>query len=175
MKTNWLGKKMAIIGMAVLFVSLFGSNSMAREHGPYMTGLPELTPEELAWQNKHMKKVKKVKLNKIALERINQWRKKQGRPPVGKSRHLLSQPGEELEVMTGTTGTADTASSVPLEDLPAHVDNSSLKFFPPIRSQGSLNSCGVFNGVYYAMTHMYAMAHDLDAKNGGDGERLSPK
>jgi len=175
MKTIRVGKRIAVLGMMVLIVGLFGNKGMAREQGPYITGLPELTGEELAWQDKHVKKVKKVKLNKIALERINQWRKKQGRPPVGKDRHPVSQPGGELEVMTGTAGSADTTSSLPQEDVPVHVDNSSLKFFPPIRSQGSLNSCGVFNGVYYAMTHMYAMAHDLDAKNGGDGTRLSPK
>ena len=64
---------------------------------------------------------------------------------------------------------------MPAADVPQAVDNSQLKYFPPIRSQGSLPTCGSFNGTYYAMTYMWALANDLDAKDGGDDFRLSPK
>lgn len=59
--------------------------------------------------------------------------------------------------------------------LPGAVDNSTLPFFPPIRNQGSLNSCSQFATVYYTLTHMTAMSRGWDAKNGGDAYRFSPK
>jgi hypothetical protein len=139
-----------------------------------MTGLPELTQEELQWQNKHRKRVKKVKLNKIALERINQKRKQNGRWALTEEDVEVAPEGAEIEAAPGAT--ADTSDGViPAADMPGTVDNSLLKYFPPIRSQGSLPTCGSFNGTYYAMTHMWALANDLDAKNGGDDFRLSPK
>ena len=147
----------------------------AQEKEPQMTGLPELTQEELQWQNKHMLKVKKVKLNTLGLDRANRERAKKGRGALERNRMKISEKGRELEVVTGAEAAVDTASELPEADMPGDVDNSRLKYFPPIRSQGSLNSCGSFSGVYYAMTHMYAMIKDLDAKNGGDAYRLSPK
>ncbi|MFA5904999.1 MAG: PKD domain-containing protein [Desulfobacula sp.] len=157
------------------FVLGIAGNLPAQEKEPRMTGLPELTQEELDWQNKHMLKVKKVKLNKLGFERLNQWQEKKGRKTLEKDRIPVSEKGHELEVTTGEGALIDSQSLLPEADIPGSVDNSQLKFFPPIRSQGSLNSCGTFSGVYYAMTHMYAMAKDLDAKNGGDTYRLSPK
>ena len=41
--------------------------------------LEELTPEELEWQNKHLLRTKKVKLNKLGLKRINKRRKEKRR------------------------------------------------------------------------------------------------
>ena len=55
------------------------------------------------------------------------------------------------------------------------MDNSTLRYFPPIRSQGSLGSCGQFSSVYYTLTHMTALARNWDAKSGGDSYRFSPK
>ena len=141
---------------------------------PRMTGLPELTQEELEWQNKHHKRVKKVKLNKIGLQRINEKRKQKGRRPLREEEIEIVPKGAEIEAAPGAQ--PDTGEdTIPSADLPGVVDNSQLKFFPPIRSQGSLPSCGSFTGTYYAMTHMWAMANDLDAKNGGDDFHLSPK
>ncbi len=162
---SWI---LALTGLMMLgFVSLLPANE------PYTTGLPQLTEQELQWQNKHMKKVKKIKLNKLGLERINHSRVKKGEAPLAPD--MVSAPGAELEVMVGEAAVIDPTFPLAPGDMPGHVDNSQLKFFPPIRSQGSLNSCGVFNGAYYAMTHMYAMAKDLDAKTAGDDVRLSPK
>ena len=145
-----------------------------------MTGLPELSAADIEWQNKHMLKVKKVKLNKLGLKRINEWRKSQGKSTIAVDGLNIADLGMEIE---GTVGefSMDTMeldsdmSSLPLSDIPGTVDNSALKYFPPVRSQGSLNSCGVFNGTYYAMTYMHALANDLDAKTGGDANLLSPK
>lgn len=141
---------------------------------PRMTGLPELTQEELQWQNKHQKRVKKVKLNKIGLARINEKRTKNGRWSLTRDDVDVVPMGSEIEAAPGAVADS-TDSTIPAADLPGVVDNSQLKYFPPVRTQGSLPTCGSFSGTYYAMTHMWAMANDLDAKNGGDDFRLSPK
>ena len=165
------------IGLMMIVLFLLSSTDFlsAKEQKMYKTGLPELTEEELQWQNKHMRKVKKVKLNKIGLERVNKWRAKKGKRKIKKGKTDVPAVGNELEVVTGASAPVDSSSALPSADYPGFVDNSQLTYFPPIRSQGSLNSCGVFSGTYYTMTHMYAMANDLDAKTGGDAMRLSPK
>lgn len=169
MKT--IHSKSWVLALTVLVMLWFAPLLSAKD--PYTTGLPELTEQELKQQNKHMKKVKKIKLNKLGLERINQSRLKKGQAPLDPD--MVSAPGTELEVMVGEAAVTDPSFPLAPMDMPGYVDNSLLKYFPPIRSQGSLNSCGVFSGAYYAMTHMYAMAKDLDAKNAGDDVRLSPK
>jgi len=175
MKATCFKKALSLFFVLSFFVLGLAGNLPAQEKEPRMTGLPELTQEELDWQNKHMLKVKKVKLNELGHERMNQWREQKGRKAIEKGRIPVSEKGRELEVTTGAEASIDSQSVVPEADIPGLVDNSQLKFFPPIRSQGSLNSCGSFSGVYYTMTYMYAMAKDLDAKNGGDAYRLSPK
>ena len=165
------------IGLMMIALFLLSSTGFlsAKEQKMYKTGLPELTEAELQWQNQHMRKVKKVKLNKLGLERVNQWRAKKGKRKIKKGETDVAGIGNELEVVTGASAPVDSSSALPSADYPGYVDNSQLQYFPPIRSQGSLNSCGVFNGTYYAMTHMYAMANNLDAKTGGDAMHLSPK
>ncbi len=175
MKTTNFKKKLSLFCILSFCVLSLAGSLLAQEKEPRMTGLPELTQEELDWQNEHMLKVKKIKLNKLGLERMNQWREKKGGKPLEKVRISISENGRDLEVMTGADASIDNQSILPEADVPGSVDNSQLKFFPPIRSQGSLNSCGSFSGVYYTMTHIYAMAKNLDAKNGGDVNRLSPK
>ncbi|MDR1753339.1 MAG: C1 family peptidase, partial [Eubacterium sp.] len=58
--------------------------------------------------------------------------------------------------------------------LPSSVDNSKLKYFPIVKSQGSLGSCLTFADVYYCYTYMYAMKHDIDVKTLGDKAAFSP-
>jgi len=172
-------KPMTIKAIGLMMIVLFLLSSAgflpAKEQEMYKTGLPELTEEELQWQNQHMLKVKKVKLNKIGLERVNQWRAKKGKGKIKKDEPDMPAVGNDLEVVTGASAPVDSSSELPSADYPGYVDNSQLQYFPPIGNQGSLNSCGVFSGTYYAMTHMHAMANNLDAKNGGDAMRLSPK
>ena len=127
------------------------------------TGARRPTEEEWAWGEKHMVKTRAVKLNKLGLARVNAARKATGLSALAASSATVA--GAEA------TGTAASEPGV----LPSGVDNSTLKFFPPIRSQGSLGSCAQFSAVYYTLTHMTAMARDWDAKNGGDSYRFSPK
>jgi PKD repeat protein/C1A family cysteine protease len=169
-----------MVGILVVFVwSGMGGMAFSKDDDAHITGLPELTQEELDWQNTHMIRTQKVKLNRVGLERVNAHRKKQGHGQLTEKDVPVVPIGKEIEGVIGAPDAAvpdsdSTDAALPMV-LPASVDNSTLKYFPPIRSQGSLPSCGVFSGTYYAMTHMHALARNLDAKTGGDAYRFSPK
>ena len=154
---------------------------VVKDNDPHMTGLIRPTEEARTNELKTLLKVKKVHLNKLGFERVNTHRVKKGMFKLEKN---TSVPiSGEIEAVVGETempaAAADSnlsvADSLPPGSLPSYIDNSQLKYFPPIRSQGSLGSCASWAGAYYAMTHMYAFARDLDAKNGGDAYRFSPK
>ena len=56
------------------------------------------------------------------------------------------------------------------------VDNSTLKFFPPIRSQNPLGSCASFSTTYYQLSYMAAFQRNLDIRDAGDNtNKYSPK
>ena len=62
------------------------------------------------------------------------------------------------------------------ESLPSSVDNSLLPYFPPIRNQGDIGSCGAFSSTYYQMTYMTAMAKGWNTKDDSDNtNKFSPK
>jgi PKD repeat protein/C1A family cysteine protease len=168
-----------LMGFIIIMVTCLGTGAAAfAEEDPKMTGLPELTQEDLNWQNDHMLRVKKVKLNKMGLERVNKEHQKQGLKKLTDADVSIVPTGKEIEGVIGapeeTAPAIDPLSVAPMA-IPSSVDNSTLKYFPPVRSQGSLPSCGPFSGTYYTMTYMHAMARNLDAKTGGDAFRFSPK
>jgi len=138
------------------------------------TGAVRPSAAQWAWGEANMVKTRKVKLNHLGLARVNEARQKRGLPPLKVHPATLPAPGEEVVGTGAATNEPDTAT-VTTSVLPGYVDNSTLKYFPPIRSQGSLGSCAQFAAVYYTLTHMTAMARDWDAKNGGDSYRFSPK
>ncbi len=164
-----------ISGSLIGPVSAWGQSAAGND--PHKTGLPELSSEELRIIETTHPKVKRVKINARGLERVNQARQKKNKPLL--SPEAVVADGEDLvtavEAVGGTVSVESEAPNSAFAVLPDSVDNSALKYFPPIRSQGSLGSCGSFSGVYYTMTYMLAKARDLDAKNGGDAMRLSPK
>lgn len=133
------------------------------------TGAKRPNAEQWAWGEQHMIKAGHVKLNALGLERVNAHRKAHGQQPLDAAQVDLAPLGAEAQ----TTGT-DSGASAP-GTLPTYVDNSTLSYFPPIRSQGSLGSCAQFASVYYTMTYMTALARNRDAKTGGDTLRFSPK
>lgn len=135
------------------------------------TGAKRPTPEERDWSETHMVKTKAVRLNKLGLDRVNHARKARGQRELTPTDVTLAPHGAES---VGAT-TSGSGSSVAGASLPGTVDNSTLKYFPPIRNQGSFSSCAPFATIYYALTYMTAMARDWDAKNGGDQYRFSPK
>jgi C1A family cysteine protease len=136
------------------------------------TGARRPTASQWEWGEKHLIKTKSVKWNRLGLARANAARKARG------LRELAARDGAGKTFERDTVG-AKGGKARPPEDpivvVPATIDNSTLKYFPPIRSQGGLNSCAQFAAVYYTLTHMTAMANDWDAKTGGDAFRLSPK
>ncbi|MCX7590704.1 MAG: hypothetical protein N2255_03655, partial [Kiritimatiellae bacterium] len=135
------------------------------------TGAKRPSPDQWAWGEAHMVKTRGVKPNQIGLLRLNEARRRRGERPLTPQEVGLVPLGREAE--GGGAEALAEPSATPLE-VPA-VDNSTLKYFPPIRSQGSLGSCAQFSAVYYTLPHMTAMARDWDAKNWGDSYRFSPK
>ena len=165
----------AIVLSVLILLGFYVPSVSAKDDDPQMTGLPELTNEQLEWQNKHMLRVKKVKLNRVGLQRINEFRRSAGRELLSEQDVAIVGLGEEIEATVGAAPDGGSTTMLPQADIPSAVDNSKLKYFPPISSQGSLPSCGAYSGTYYAMTYMYALARDLDAKSGGAAYRCSPK
>jgi len=133
------------------------------------TGGQRPTAEQWAWGEEHMVKTRHVKLNALGLARVNLSRKARGEETLDASEIEVAPLGAESQ-SPGTDENAPEAVA-----LPAYVDNSTLRYFPPIRSQGGLCSCAQFSAVYYTITHMTALARNWDAKLGGDGYRFSPK
>ena len=148
------------------------------DRDPHMTGLRPPTKEELAWDRQHAVRVRRVRLNSLGLKRINAARKKKGLRPLDTKTVEVVPIGSEVDGATESDGAADggapSGEALP-GTLPAAVDNSTLKYFPPTDTQGSLPSCAQWAGVYYAGTYAYAWAHDIDAKNGDESTRFSPK
>jgi PKD repeat protein/C1A family cysteine protease len=168
----WVG----ILAVVVIFGFGFAGSVFGKDdNDPHKTGLRAPTQEELNWQNKHMKRVKKVKLNQIGLERINHWRQKKGLRPVSEKEAGLVEKGKEIEGTIGSLSEESAATGSPVVGLPTSVDNSALIYFPPIRSQGSIGSCACFSSTYYTMTYMYAWQKGINAKTGDDTTRFSPK
>jgi C1A family cysteine protease len=134
------------------------------------TGAKRPNAEQWAWGEQHMAKASDVKLNALGLARVNEERQKRGQQTLDASQVEVAPLGVEAL----TTSIDDQTLSAPTA-LPTYVDNSALRYFPPIRSQGSLGSCAQFSSVYYTMTYMTALARNWDAKAGGDTYRFSPK
>ncbi len=64
--------------------------------------------------------------------------------------------------------------AVALDALPAAVDNSTLQYFPPIRSQGGQGSCTCWAACYYWNTYTQAMDEGLDVSGGNNDHICSP-
>ena len=50
-----------------------------------------------------------------------------------------------------------------VSSLPVSVDNSASKYFPAIKNQGDIGSCGTWADVYYAFSYAYCRDNDLEA------------
>ncbi len=138
----------------------------------YATGLLPNTPEQEQLIRTTWPRVKKIKFNRLALERVNEARLKKGLGPFDP--RLAVPLGEETEIEIGET-TPPASPGEPISTALMSVDNSVLPYFPPIDTQGSLNSCASFNITYYQMTHLFAFLRGWQAKTGGHGYHFSPK
>lgn len=137
------------------------------------TGARAPTAEEQAWSERNMVRTERVRWNALGLARVNQARRARGLRGLDAAAYAPAPLGDEV---VGAKPDRSTPTEPPSTIVvPATVDNSTTKYFPPIRSQGSLNSCAQFSAIYYTFTHMTALARDWDAKAGGDAFRFSPK
>jgi len=148
-------------------------------YDPKKPGFRPPTKRELAWERRHARRVVGVRLNRLGLRRLNDYRRKKGQPPI----KVKPVPiGDEVDGESGGVAPATPKYGEGGDEgtgggfgVPATIDNSTLKYFPPLGSQGSLGSCVHYSSGYYVMTYMYSWAHDVDAKNGDTSTHLSPK
>ena len=61
-----------------------------------------------------------------------------------------------------------------LDGLPSVVDNSTLQYFPPIRSQGGQGSCTCWASCYYYNTYTQAVDEGYDVSGGDNDHICSP-
>jgi len=164
----------------IIIASLLISISViAEKTNIYQTGLPIPTEKERQWFKDNCQEIIGVRLNKIAVSRIQTERQANGLEMYADSDLTPVEIGDEY--ITSYQNNTPSPSGTPLKrglnqkSLPASVDNSVLKNFPPISSQASQGSCSAFSTVYYQATHNTALARDFDAKTGGDALHGSPK
>jgi C1A family cysteine protease len=121
--------------------------------------------------------VTRVDLNWLGFERSNAARERKGLPPLDPG--LVRPVGREVESSVGGRVAAPLgleATATIAADLPVLVDNSVLKYFPPIRNQGALGSCAAFSTTYTQLSYMTAFQRDLDITNASDNtNKYTPK
>jgi C1A family cysteine protease/PKD repeat protein len=156
--------KIKIISILTIIITSTLTNMAVWAAPQNATGLLKPTSEEEAWMAQNLPVIKNIKLNSIALERINQDRTQKGLNRLTAQDIQYAAIGNELSFtsteMTGTTTAATT--------LPPMVDNSATTAFPPIRSQGGIGSCASWATTYYQYSYEVNLALGRDAK-GTDG------
>lgn len=159
---------MPICVRVVVLVCLLGSSFVtmaqaAPAEGYHPTGCRQATPEERAFYRRLFTQLDVVRPNQRGLDRINQVRAMRREAP-------LTWQEVDARLAAAMRGEEPFARS-----LPEAVDNSTLKYFPPIRSQGLVGSCAAFSVTYYVMTYMTALARDWDVRGAEDANKFSPK
>ncbi|HEX9058649.1 MAG TPA: dockerin type I domain-containing protein [Clostridia bacterium] len=162
----------------ISFVLILGPVGTVMANGEkdksHSSGLSMPTQYDIEWMNKNLIKTKRVKFNKLGLERINKSRKSKGIHEISVQASDLGQEvvgSEEIEP-------SSQQSTEPVNNVsaPDYVDNSTLPYFPPIRNQAPLGSCATFSTVYYQMTYMTALARGWNVKDDFDNSnKFSPK
>lgn len=172
-------KRLLSLGISFSFLSslflLFTNASPQSEDVSYYKGLKDWTEEE--GKKLHKSKIKKVRPNKIAIDRINKMRKEKGLPDLEDPK-----PGEkEFELdsteSNGATSLIQESTSLNAADTAmalATIDNSTLPYFPPIGTQGAQNSCVAWASTYYLMSHEVCLTLGCDNKSTST-YRFSPK
>ena len=165
-------KRTIISGIiAVLLLGVYQAQENQNDY-PRLTGYAPPSEEEIS----KMPHISRVDLNWLGFKRVNEIRTQRGKSLLSSAD--IKRVGKEVESLLGESEESiqATASSAWATDLPASVDNSKLKYFPPIRSQGNLNSCTVFSSVYYQLSYMKAFQLDLDIRDDNDNtNKYSPK
>jgi len=168
------------IGLSAAFV-LFLTGPLATEGNrsgdARPTGLIPLDAGQLGEIVATWPRVTGVRLNWLGFERINAVKAGKGKAPLNP---LSIKPvGREVESSIAGRGVQARSSAAGPDlagDLPALVDNSKLKYFPPIRNQFQLGSCASFSTTYTQFSYMTAFQRDLDIRDNNDNtNKYSPK
>ena len=148
--------------LALLMILALIPNAFAEEE--YAKGLLSPTPEDMAWDNANISETINVELNDLGWERLDTEMKASSLPPISffTAPPLAFMPSDDI--LAGAT-----------INTPLAVDNSALDAFPPIRNQGSLNSCVAFAIGYYQLTYELARENGINTKDDSDNtNKISP-
>jgi len=137
------------------------------------TGLNEGDGDDLVWIREHFPVAKDIRINEIALQRINVDRSTRGLSNITGREAGVSAFGQEA-VFDGSAAVL-SSSSLGGDVLPRSVDNSELPAFPPIGDQGSWGSCVAFSTTYYQFTYEQNMLRGGVADGGDYDVIFSPK
>src|SRR5512142_1992889 len=163
------------IGLAFLAPGLFPQRGPALQvHG---TGLIPVDAGEINRIVAKWPRVSKVRLNRVGLERVNDVRARKGKARLPSE--AVKPVGHELESSVYARDARARVGAVEesyVSDRPVFVDNSALKYFPPIRNQGLIGSCAAFATTYTQLSYMTAFERDLDIRSNEDNtNKYSPK
>src|SRR3989339_157669 len=170
-----------VLTFAITAVVAFAQEDEDLGSGEQGKGLIPFTEEQEKQFRKEHKKIEKINLNEVGWERVNKERKKRGyyeldsefKMPKGKD---IEASFIEESLSGSATQTPQSAGSAEaMGVLPAYVDNSKTVWFPPIRSQGSLNSCVSFAATYTQLSYMVAFQKGLTINTSDNTNKYSPK
>jgi C1A family cysteine protease len=170
-------QKIALSGSLVLLLIGAFATEEKRVGDARPTGLIPLDAGQIDEIATTWPRVTGVNLNWMGFERINAVRAGKGKAPLDS---LSIKPvGREVESSIAGRGAQARSSAAGPDlagDLPTLVDNSKLKYFPPIRNQNQLGSCASFATTYTQFSYMAAFQRDLDIRDNNDNtNKYSPK
>ena len=181
--------RFGVVSWLMLSASL--SHAAALTHA---LGCRPPTPAEQARDDERAIVVSRVELNRLGLTRVNEERAAAGVSPLREAQVPLAADGREFSGATRNGGRAvSTVTQAATEAaptditallavgtegtalLPASVDNSTSRFFPPIDDQSSIGSCAAFSTTFYTMTYMVARANNWNVTGSTRTNKFSPK
>jgi len=96
------------------------------------------------------------------------------RPPTPDEEEHIRKVSTEVDQVEPNTLSRQRALLQGRKTLPALVDNSISRYFPPIRSQGMQGSCAAWCSCYYYNTYTQARDENLTVSNGDNNHICSP-
>lgn len=144
MKTRWMTWMLAVVVICSLGGAAGAAAAVAMERG---LGERPPTPKEQRAIDAAYREVTSVAPNDLAWDRV----------------------AAEIRAAAARGETAPER-----DGLPAGVDNSTLQYFPPIRSQGSQGSCTAWASCYYYNTYTQALDEGFDVSSGDNDHICSP-
>ncbi len=96
------------------------------------------------------------------------------RPPTKDEVNFVQEAFTDIAAVDPNGLAVQRAALEGQEEIPATVDNSNSKYFPPIRSQGAQGSCTAWASAYYYNTYTQARDEDYDVSGGNNDYICSP-